>query len=155
MKQLTIKLVIPLTVISFLTFTKWWYILPVDAPDTMCSGFPLLSVCDGWHTSGSLQFFMTECAVNFLTFFLFWFATIYCVDRFLTKIKTYKILTIVLYILTGLLLVLTTFIVTLPENVFKFKRNFDMEVVVTGNKFNWQNTERPDYYKYYPEDKQK
>jgi len=153
MKQLTLKLVIPLSVISFLSFTKWWYILPVDAPDTMCGGFPLISVCDGWHTSGSLQFFITECTLNFLIFFLFWFVTTHFINRFLAKIKPYKTLTIVLYGLTGLLLVATTFIVSLPENVFKLKRNFDMEIMVTGYKFRWQSTERPDYHKYNPDKK--
>lgn len=34
MKSLIFKIVIPLTIVSFATFTKWWYASPVDAPDT-------------------------------------------------------------------------------------------------------------------------
>lgn len=58
MKQLTLKLIIPLTVISFAIFTKWWYALPADAPDTMFHGFPFPFVCEGWHSSMTLQFLL-------------------------------------------------------------------------------------------------
>ena len=73
MKQLTLKLIIPLSVISFATLTKWWYALPVDAPGTYLTGFPFPFVCNGWHTSMSLQIFAIEFFVDFLTYFLIWF----------------------------------------------------------------------------------
>jgi hypothetical protein len=82
-------MVLPLTVISFGTITKWWYALPVDAPDTMFTGFPFAYACPGWHTSMSLQIFVTEFIIDFLTYFLLWFVLIFCIDHFVTKVKTY------------------------------------------------------------------
>lgn len=153
MKQLTIKLIIPLTVISFSTITKWWYALPVDAPDTMFSGFPFPFVCDGSHTSLSLQIFVTELTIDFLTYFLFWFVVVFCINRFLTKINPHKILTIVLWTLTGLVISGAGLIASNSDNLFFVKRSFDIDIMETGYKFVWQQTERPDYYKYHPEDK--
>ena len=87
MKQLTWRLILPLTIISFGVFTKWWYVLPVDAPDTMMAGFPLAFVCDGWHTSMSLQIFAFELMFDFLIYFSFWFLLIIFINRYLLRIK--------------------------------------------------------------------
>src|SRR5678815_3945633 len=104
MKSLTLKIVVPLTIISFATFTKWWYTLPVDAPDTMFTGFPFPFVCDGWHTSLSLQIFVTEFIADLLTYFLFWFIVIFSVNRFVIKFKIHKAITIGLWTLSGLII---------------------------------------------------
>ena len=153
MKQLTYKLILPLTFISFATMTKWWYALPLDAPGTLLAGFPFPFVCEGWHTSLSLQIFVTELLIDFLTYFLFWFGLAFCINRFLTKINPHKILTIVLWALTGLVVIGATLIASNSNNLFYVKRPFDIDVMETGYKFVWQNTERPDYYKYHPEKK--
>ena len=125
MKQLTWKLVLPLTIISFATFTKWWYILPVDAPDTMMTGFPLPYLCSGWHTSLSLQVFMTEFMIDLLAYFAFWFLLIFMIDRFLTRIRIHKILTIALLTLSGLFISGAILIASNSDNIFhtKFTRN--------------------------------
>jgi hypothetical protein len=154
MKQLTFNLVLPLTVISFATITKWWYALPVDAPDTLFAGFPFPFVCDGWHTSMALQIFVTEFIADFLIYFLFWFIVILCIDRLWTRIKMNKIVTIALWTLAGFVLGGATLIASNPDNLFYVKRPFDMDVMETGYKFMWQHTERPDYYKYHPTDEQ-
>jgi hypothetical protein len=153
MKQLTFKLILPLTVISFATITKWWYALPVDAPDTLYSGFPFPFVGDGWHTSMSLQIFVLELFANFFIYFLFWFLVVFCVNKYLTRIRTYKIVTIALWTISGLIILGASYIASFPEHIFHFKRPYDMEIMDTGYKFIWQHTERPDYYKYHPEDK--
>jgi hypothetical protein len=153
MKQLIFKLMIPLTVISFATITKWWYALPVDAPDTLFSGFPFPFVCDGWHTSLSLQIFIAELFADLLTYFLFWFLLIYSINRLLIKININKIVTIVLWTMTGLVMIGATLIASDQNNLFYLKRPFDIEIMEVGYKFIWQQTERPDYYKYHPEDK--
>ena len=149
MKQLTIKLVFPLTVISFATITKWWYTLPVDAPDTLYSGFPFPFVGDGWHTSMSLQFFILEFLGDFAFYFFFWFIVVFCSNRFLTKIQTHKILTIGLWTISGLIIFCATYIASFSENEFLLKRDYEMEIMETGYKFGWQRTERPDYNKYH------
>lgn len=153
MKQLTFKLILPLTVISFATITKWWYALPVDAPDTLYSGFPFPFVGDGWHTSMSLQIFVLELFADFLIYFLIWFVLVFCINQYLTKIKTYKIATIGLWTISGIIILGASFIASFPEHIFRFKRTYDMEIMESGYKFVWQNTERPDYYKYHPEKK--
>ena len=153
MKQLIFKLVLPLTVISFATITKWWYVLLVDAPDTLFVGFPFPFVCNGWHTSMSLQIFVTEFIADFLTYFLFWFIVLFCIDRLWTKIKPNKILIIGTWVLSGLVISGVSLIASNSDNIFYLKRSFDIEVMETGYKFIWQQTEQLDYYKYHPEDK--
>jgi hypothetical protein len=153
MKKWILKIVLPLTVISFGAFTKWWYALPVDAPDTMFTGFPLAYSCPGWHTSLSLQIFVIELIIDILFYFLIWFILIFCIDRFLTKIKTFTLLTIGLWTVSGLFIAFGALLVTNKDNIFYIKRPFDMQVLETGYEFIWQHTERPDYYKYFPKDK--
>ncbi len=153
MKQLSWKLVLPLTVISFALFTKWWYVLPVDAPDTMMAGFPLVCLSDGWHTSMSLQIFVFEFIVDLLVYFLFWFELIFLIDRYLFKLKVPNLLTIPLQALTGLIIISSMIVASMPEHIYKVKRDFDMEVMVTGYKFIWQHQERPDFAQYDPRKK--
>ena len=143
MKQLSWKLVLPLTVISFTVFTKWWYVLPPEAPDSMMIGFPLPYVCDGWHTSMSLQIFVFELLIDLISYFSFWFLIVFCIDKFLLKIKLYKIVTILL-LTTGVLFTSgLTFIALMEDNLFYAKRNFDVDVLVTGYKFMWDGNTRP------------
>lgn len=152
MKQLTWKLILPLTIISFGTVTKWWYTLPIDAPDTLFSGFPFPFVGEGWSTSMSLQIFILEFIADFLVYFLFWFTLMYCINKYLTRIKTYKIIIISLWSISGLIILGASFIASFRGNNFYLKRSFDMEIMETGYKFYWQQTERPDYYKYRPKE---
>ncbi len=151
MKNLTFKLVLPLTIISFALITKWWYALPVDAPDTLFTGFPFPFECEGWHTSLSLQIFVTEFILDFLIYFLFWFTLLFCVHRFCIKIHPQKMLPFVLWTLSGLIISVAILIASNSDHVFYLKRPFEMEVMQTGYKFNWQVIERPDYYQYHPE----
>ena len=153
MKKLTFKLVLPLSIISFAVITKWWYALPIDAPDTLLAGFPFPFVCEGWHTSMSLQIFVIELLIDFLTYFSFWLLLVFCVNRFLTMINALKIVTIVLWILAGLIISGATLIASDSNNIFYVKRPFDIDIMDTGYKFVWQKTERPDYYKYHPKQK--
>jgi hypothetical protein len=148
MKKLIWKLVLPLTLTSFVVFRKWWYVFPVDAPDSMMAGFPLPYVCDGWFTSMSNQFFVMELIIDLLIYFLFWLLLIFCINHFFVKIRVSKFLNIFLMIISALILSGCVFIVSMQENIFKVKRNFDVEVKEIGYNFIWQNTERPDVEKY-------
>lgn len=129
------KLVIPATCVSFTLFTKWWYVLPVDAPDRVMKGFPLPYVCDGWHTSLSLQIFVSEFVIDLLCYFLFWFLVLTAVNLFVTKINPPKVLTSTLWTLSILFTVFFIMIACNPENKFLLKRDFDMKVMETGFKF--------------------
>lgn len=151
MKQLTLKLVIPLTVISFAVFTKWWYVQVFDGPDEILTGFPFPFVCRGWHTSLSLQFFIAELLTDFIIYFLFWFLVILCLQHFSTKIKLPKLFSKVLIAFAGLAIAGAGLIAANPDNAFNLRRNFDLEVMETGYKFIWQEIQRPEFYKYHPE----
>src|SRR5207249_6811977 len=137
LKQLIWRLIFPLTVILFGTVTKWWYVLPVDAPDTMMIGFPLAFISDGWHTSMSLQIFVLEFLVDFLVYFLFCFLLIFLVDRYLTKIKIPKWLTGILWTFSTIIFAVAIWIASFPEQIIQTRRDWDMKVIVTGYKLTW------------------
>lgn len=151
LKQLILKLVLPLTVILFSIFTKWWYVQVVDGPDEMLYGFPLPFVCSGWHTSMSLQFFISEFLLDFLIYFLFLFVVFFCIHRFIVSIKIPKLPAILLWSIAGIILAFSLLVVSNPDNVFYIKRHFEMEIMETGYKFTWKDQARPDFYKYHPE----
>lgn len=153
MKQLTFSLILPVTIISFGTFTKWWYVLPVDAPYTMMVGFPLAFVSDGWHTSMSLQIFVFELMFDLLIYFLFWFLFIISIDRCLARIKIAKLLTGILWAFSTIIFAVAIWIASFPEQIFSIKRDWDRQVMATGYKFIWTHQDRPDFSKYYPSKK--
>lgn len=150
MKNLVWRLVVPLTIISFAAFTKWWYALPVDAPDTIFFGFPFPFVCSGWHTSFSLRIFLFEFLIDLLLYFTFWLVLVFCVNRYIMPVKTSHFATILLSTLSTLIFVHTILMASNKDHLFYLKRGFDMEVMETGFKFRWQSQPRPNYYQYHP-----
>ena len=151
MKKVIWKLVLPITVISFMVFTKWWYVLVVDGPDEILTGFPLPFVCSGWHTSLSLQIFIIEFVIDFMVYFTFWFLIFYSINKYFYKIEIPKFLNIVFMIIASLIIIWNALWVGNPDNIFYIKRDFEMEVMESRFKFVWQKQERPDFYKYHPE----
>jgi hypothetical protein len=149
MKPLILKLIIPLTILSFTTITKWWYVDIADAADDILIGFPLVYTCPCWHTSLCSQIFVMEFFIDILCYFLVWFAIVFCINRYLTKIKLFKSITITLYSLTLLITIASTLLVFNTDYVFQVKRDFNMKVLETGYQFTWQNTAQPDYPKYH------
>ena len=150
MRRLIFRLVLPLTIISFLIFTKWWYAVVVDGTDEILYGFPLVYTCRGFHTSLSMQFFLLELCIDVLTYFLICFLLVFLINRYVKKIYISKILSVVLLVISGLMLSFSIFIMSLPENIFHTKRPFEIETMTTGYKFIWTKQVRPDYYQYHP-----
>lgn len=144
LKELIYKRIIPLTIISFLLVTKWWYVLPIDAPHSIMIGFPLAYSCEGWHTSMSEQYFIMEFLIDLLFYFIIWFVLIYLIDRFIIKRKLNKIGTILLFGVSGIFLILSIFIVSNPDNIFYLKRDFETETIETQPKFIWEHIIRPE-----------
>ena len=147
MKYLIFRLIIPLTIISFALFTKWWYALPIDAPDTMFTGFPWPYTCPGWHTSGSKQIFILEFIADFFIYFIFWIILIFLTNRYI-KIKLFKFIPISLWVVSIVFISFGLLFYTDKNNIFYFKRPFEIEVLDSGFKFTLQNMERPDYNDY-------
>jgi amino acid transporter len=152
LKQSTWRLIFPLTIILFGTITKWWYVLPVDAPDTMMIGFPLAFASDGWHTSMSLQIFVFEFIVDFLVYFLVCFILVFLVDRYL-RIKFSNWFTGLLWAFAAVIFSVAGFIASFTEHIFEVKRDWDRQVMVTGFKLTWTHQDRPDFAKYDPNKK--
>jgi hypothetical protein len=153
LKQKIWRLIFPLTVILFGTITKWWYVLPADAPDTMMIGFPLAFIGDGWHTSMSLQIFILEFLVDFLFYFSVCFLLVFLIDRYLTKIRISKWLTGLLWTFSTIIFSVAVFIASFPDHIFEIKRDWNRQVMVTGFKFTWTHQDRPDFTKYDPNKK--
>lgn len=151
MKQLTWKLVLPLTIISFVIFTKWWYVDVVDGSDEILTGFPVPYMCPGWHTSLSLQIFVSGFIIDLLTHLTFWFFLTFIVHRLIIKIRLNKILMITLLSISGLFAIGIILIGSNSDNIYTFKREFEIKKLESGYKFIWENQSRPDYYKYHPE----
>jgi hypothetical protein len=148
-KQLTWKLVLPLTVISFVTITKWWYVDFIDGPAEILTGFPLPYVCPGWHTSLSLQIFVLELAVDILSYFTFWFLIIYLITKIFKPFNAPKILTISLLSIAGLVSFFLILLAINPDNIWTTTRENEMEILDTGYQYIWQDRIRPDYDKYH------
>ncbi len=144
MKQLIYKIVIPLTIISFVFITKWWYVLPTDAPHSIMIGFPLAYSCNGWHTSMSEQYFILEFIVDILFYFITWVVLIYSIDRFLIKLRPKKIVVIILLSISGIVLLFSILFVSNSNNIFYLKRDFDIETIKTQPKFIWKHITRPE-----------
>jgi hypothetical protein len=145
LKQLTWRLIIPLTIISFGTVTKWWYVLPVDAPDTMMIGFPLAFAGDGWFTSMSLQIFILEFFIDFTVYFLFWLLALFFINHYLTRLSISKTLTRVMWTLAILITIFWSAFFSVVEKVIVIKRDWNMQVVVTGYKVTFTPGHRPDF----------
>ncbi len=154
MKRLLFQAIIPLTIISFITLSKWWYVSVVDGTDEIMHGFPLIYVCRGFHTSMSLQIFIGELLFDLFVYFLFLYVSIYIVNKYWPKFTIAKTISIVLYCLSGLLVALMILLLSNPDNRFKLKRDFDVEVMTSNIDFIFLGPNpRPDYYEYHPERK--
>jgi hypothetical protein len=143
MKQLTVRYTLPLTFISFALFNKWWYALPFDARETFYYGFPFPFVGEGWHTSLSLQIFILEFFIDFITYFLFLFSLIFFIHYYLKKINPNKILSTVLWVMASLIICVAVLIAIDSNHIYYFKRPYDMQILESGYKFIWMPTEQP------------
>ena len=140
--KLILPLVLPLTIILFETITKWRYVNVEDAPEDFLYGFPLAFIGRGWHTSLSLQIFVSELLFDFLVYFAFCFITVMLIDNYCKPIIIKKYLKFSLYGIAGLLLLFYGLIGSIQDNVFKMKRDFNYEEVRSGYKFIWQENKR-------------
>lgn len=146
MKQLTWKLALPLTIISFTIFTKWWHV-EIDDYREILSGFPLPFVCPGWHTSLSFQIFVLELIVDALVYFSFWFIIIMTASKTVKSFRVPKSVTITLLATSGLFTIILTLLAINPDNSYTTTRPFEIEIMETGYRFMWQDVTRPDYDK--------
>lgn len=146
MKNLVLKLILPLTIISFTLFTKWWYVLPEEVPDYVFIGFPLIYQGPGFHTSLSLQIFWLEFFIDFLVYFLFLFLIIFIVKQFFLKLSIPKILTVILWVISSSIIAIALLQCMIADNVYFFRRPYNFKILETGYSIGWKRIDRPDYY---------
>ncbi len=144
-RQLTLRLVLPLTVISFAMISKWWYVSVVDGTDEILTGFPLPYMCRGFHTSLSLQFFVLELALDLLTYFFLWWVVVHGIDRSIARIRVPKAVSTPLITMAAIILIGQLWVMALPENMFHVKRPWGMEVMETGIRLLEDPDPRPEY----------
>ena len=118
MKKELFKLIIPVSIISFIVFTKWWYVSVVDTPNSIMIGFPLAYSCNAWHTSMSQQFFLLEFIFDFLVYLMFWTILFFGFDKLILEINTTKIVNRILILISSLLMTASLILVFMPENLF-------------------------------------
>jgi hypothetical protein len=140
MKQLTMRLIIPITLISFVAVTKWWYVLPVDARQTFYWGFPFAFVGEGWQTSGALQFFLLEGLADFSIYFAFLFLSTYTLLRMSIINQIHRLAAGVLWSIALFVLISGGIIIFNSYPTIKMKRDYDWKIINSGYKFIWQNT---------------
>jgi hypothetical protein len=144
MKQLTIKLMLPLTIISMFLITKWWFALPVDGPDKLYWGFPLPFLGQGFHTSMSFQFFVLEFVADFIVYFSGWVCFIYLISKRFSITNVSKLLIKTVWTMALLLAIGFIILVSTSNPVFQLKREYDWKILQTGHVFIWQDTPWPD-----------
>lgn len=152
MKLLIVKYIIPLTIILFITVTKWWYVLVIDGTDEMMCGFPLIYICRGFHTSLSHQFFAIEFTIDFLCYFIVTGVMVFVLNKFFNLVKAHKFISKTLWGLASILIILSCFVLLNNNNRFHLKRPFDVKVMDNGIDFVWQNEHERNYNNYIKSD---
>ena len=131
MRKLIFRLTLPLTLISFGIITKWSYGIVIDGTDEFLYGFPLIYKCDGFHTSLSTQYFLTEMTFNLLTYFSFWLIVTLILSRIWT-INIPKLISKIFWIgYTVLFLGFIYFSKDLNDQ-YLIKRDFEVKIFDSG-----------------------
>ena len=145
MRKLILRLTLPLTLISFGIITKWSYGIVIDGTDEFLYGFPLIYKCDGFHTSLSTQYFLTEMTFNLLTYFSFWLIVTLILSRIWT-INIPKLISKIFWIgYTVLFLGFIYFSKDLNDQ-YLIKRDFEVKIFDSGiSIFGIHSTDREKY----------
>ena len=142
MKPTNWKILVPLTLVTMATVSKWWYVLPVDSVDTMMTGWPLPFVCAGWHTSLSYQIFVAELAIDAICYLGLVALALYVLQRWLA-VTVGKRTRVALWVLSALLMGLPLLMASNSNNLYYMHRDWDMQVIATGPELVYWPHERP------------
>jgi hypothetical protein len=145
MKKLIFRLTLPLTLISFEIITKWSYGIAVDAKDVFFYGFPMIHKCEGFHTSMSTQYFLTEMGINLLTYFVFCLIITLVLNQ-IWKINIPKRISKIFWIGFGILFLGFTYMSNDLDDRYLIKRDFDVKIFDSGiTIFGIHSTDREKY----------
>ena len=145
MKKLIFRLTLPLTLISFGIITKWSYGIVIDGTDEFLYGFPLIYKCDGFHTSLSTQYFLTEMIVNLLTYFALWLILTLILNRIWT-INIPKRISKIFWIGYSVLFLGFIYLSNDLDDQYSTKRDFEIKIFDSGiSIFGIHDTDREKY----------
>ncbi|MDC8005733.1 hypothetical protein POV27_16890 [Aureisphaera galaxeae] len=131
MRKLLLHVILPLTLLSFWTITKWWFGLAVDAKHVIFYGFPFIYKCEGFHTSLSTQYFIAPLLLNMAVYFLFWVVIVGIINRFykaripLLLVRGFWMLSMV-YVSFSLVISIQLY------DDYRWQRDFDVQIYETG-----------------------
>ena len=122
---------LPLTLISFGIITKCSYGIAIDTKDVFFYGFPMIYKCEGFHTSGSTQYFLSEMAINLLTYFVFWLIITLMLNR-IRKINIPKRIIKIFWIGFAVVFLGFTYLSNDLDDRYSIKRDFDIKIFDSG-----------------------
>lgn len=145
MKKLIFRLTFPLTLISFGIITKWSYGIAIDAKDIFSYGFPMIYKCEGFHTSMSTQYFLSEMTFNLSTYFVFWLIITLVLNR-IWKINIPKRTAKIFWIGYGILFLGFAYLSNDLDDRYLTKRDFEVKIFDSGiTIFGTHSTDREKY----------
>ena len=77
----------PLTIIIFILFSKWWIVDVVDGTDGIMYGFPFIYKAPAFYTSMAEEYFILELIADLIIYFGVVFGIVYLINEFLFAIK--------------------------------------------------------------------
>ena len=136
---------LPLTLISFGIITKWSYGIAIDAKDVFFYGFPMIYKCEGFHTSLSTQYFLTEMTINLLTYFAFWLIITLTLNR-IWKINISKRISKIFWVGYAVLFLGFAYLSNDLDDRYSTKRDFEVKIFDSGiTIFGIHSTDREKY----------
>ncbi|QSB26652.1 hypothetical protein [Flavobacterium sp. CLA17] len=146
-KKVILNLALPLSIITFILFTKWWIADVVDGTDGVMYGFPLIYKSPAFYTSMAEQYFIMELLIDFLFYFAVLSTILFLINIYISEIKIKRNLLRFIYVIAVLLLGVEILFATVFETSFSIKRDFDIKIKQTGFKFYFSNEERNEFNK--------
>ena len=143
MKTLTLKLVLPLTIILFFGINKWWYVDVIDGNDEIMYGFPLIYTCNAFHTSLASQYFILEYIADLLFYFLIIWLLAFVLHKYFNLKSIPKLFFCNLLAISILIAFTQIVMFVVLDNTFDWIRDFDINYKSSGVNFFFDYKERP------------
>lgn len=146
-KKVILSLALPLSIITFILFTKWWIADVIDGTDGVMYGFPLIYKSPAFYTSMAEQYFVMELLIDFLFYFAVLSTILFLINIYIFEIKIKRNLLRFIYVIAVLLFGIEILFATVFETSFSIKQDFDIKIKQTGFKFYFSNEERNEFNK--------
>lgn len=137
MRKLITRLVLPVAIICFALFTKWWYVL-TDGLEVMMYGFPFIYKSDALHTSLASHYYLLPCIADFLVYFIVCFTLLYVLKRII-KFRVARTISVLLWVFASLTITYCELgFAILLDNTLEAGQPVNYKVLQTGFHYNWR-----------------